>query len=200
MNGALEAISPPALSCDAARVDVDREVRSLTKGVAAGDAEAFARFFDGWFDFMSAEAARVTGRDESLRLDVVQDAMMRVIRHIKAMDSIDHLRGWVRAAVRSAAFDLLRREARRGRRERRACAAPLNDRHDPELAARLDWLAFELRRLDETDAHLLLLRYRLGWTLRRIGIALGATPGAIDGKLRRLLEVLRRRGGEGGHG
>lgn len=199
MNGAIQVNDRQVALEATTRVDVDLEVRALTEGVAAGDAEAFARFFDAWFDFMYAEASRVTGRDQAFRLDVVQDAMMRVIRRMKPIDSFAHLRGWVRAAVQSAAFDLLRREARRCRRERRACAAPL-DQHDAELAARLDWLARELRRLDEGDAHLLLLRYRLGWTLRRIGIALGATPGAIDGKLRRLLEMLRRRGGEDDRG
>jgi RNA polymerase sigma factor (sigma-70 family) len=200
VHSALQAIDRPVVVKTATSVDVDLEVRAMTEGVAAGDAEAFARFFDGWFDFVNAEAARLAGRDEPLRLDVVQDAMMRVIRGMKPMDSREHLQGWLRAAVRTAALDLLRREARRIRRERRSGAAPPGEGRDMERAAQLDWLARELTRLDEADSHLLVLRYRFGWTLRRIGVALGATPGAIDGKLRRLLEMLRRRGGEDGRG
>lgn len=192
MNGAV----PIDALAAAAPVDIDGDVRVLTEGVAGGDAEAFARFFDAWFDFMSTEAARVTGRDGALRLDVVQEAMLRVIRGMKPMDSPAHLRAWVRAAVRTAAFDLLRRERRRLRRERRAAEAPRPGPPDAALAARLHWLAREIEALDEPDAHLLRLRYRFGWTLRRIGLALGATTGAVDGKLRRLLETLRRRGGE----
>ncbi len=200
MHSALQAVDRPAVLKTTTSVDVDPQVRFITEGVAAGDAEAFGRFFDGWFDFMNAEAARLAGRDEPLRLDVVQDAMMRVIRCMKPMDSVEHLQGWLRAAVRTAALDRLRREARRVRRERRAGAATNRGGYDPERAARLEWLARELTRLDEADSHLLLLRYRLGWTLRRIGLVLGATPGAIDGKLRRLLDMLRRRGGEDGRG
>jgi DNA-directed RNA polymerase specialized sigma24 family protein len=39
---------------------------------------------------------------------------------------------------------------------------------------------------------MLLMRHRFGWTLQQIGAALGITPGAVAGRLRRLVGGLRR--------
>ena len=64
-----------------------REIKTLTGAIAAGDTDAFSRFYRARFDQMLAEAVRATGRDESFCLDVVQDAMMRVIRSMKPMSS-----------------------------------------------------------------------------------------------------------------
>jgi len=43
---------------------------------------------------------------------------------------------------------------------------------------------------------MLLMRHRFGWTLQQIGAALGIKPGAVDGRLRRLVGGLRRRAQE----
>ncbi len=37
------------------------------------------------------------------------------------------------------------------------------------------------------------MRHRFGWTLQDIGRALGLSPGAVDGRLRRLVRTLRKR-------
>lgn len=179
-------------------VNVDPEVRALTSAIAAGDTAAFGRFFDEWFGAMCAEAARSTGRDEAFCLDVVQDAMMRVIRSLRPMDTADDLRRWVRVVVRSCAYDRLRSEARRtareGERSGRDAAA---DRSD-DLGPRLEWLRRELASLDDRSLDLLIMRHRFGWTLRRIGETLGIGPGAVDGRLRRIVAALRRKRGEAG--
>ncbi len=167
------------------------EVRSLTSAIASGDTEAFARYFRQWFDPMQVEARRVCGRDESFCLDVVQDAMMRVIRSLRPMDTEDDLRRWLNAVVYSCAMDRLRREAAATRAERcaqeRAAAAPPRDRRE-----RLEWIEERMRGLDDAEQRLLLMRYRFGWTLQRIARALQLKPGTIDGRLRRLLVKLRR--------
>jgi DNA-directed RNA polymerase specialized sigma24 family protein len=46
-------------------------------------------------------ARRATGRDEAFCLDVVQDAMMRIIRSLKPLQSERQLRGYLRAATQS---------------------------------------------------------------------------------------------------
>ncbi|MHC4414188.1 MAG: RNA polymerase sigma factor [Planctomycetota bacterium] len=176
------------------------EIRSLTSAIASGDTEAFTRFYRRWFDAMYAEAARATGRDESFCLDVVQDAMMRVIRSITPMSSELDLRRWLRVVVQSCAYDRLRQEARRRDRERQAAAAREASRPTPpgpdDPRTRIRWLEEQLRTLDHRSGQLLLMRHRFGWTLREIGNAVGLKPGAVDGRLRRLLSTLRRRARE----
>ncbi len=175
-------------------------VRELTANIASGDPEAFARLYRGRFDEMYAEARRATGRDESFCLDVVQDAMIRTIRALKPLESEKHLHAWLRTVVQSCAYDRLRKEARRRRWERDATYARRTVSRtlssDDNLDDRLDWLHKELASLDDPQLRLLLMRYRFGWTLRRIGEHLGLKPGAVDGRLGRLVATLRRRAQE----
>ncbi|MCP4590694.1 MAG: RNA polymerase sigma factor [bacterium] len=171
-------------------------VTELTAAVASGDTEAFARFYRGRFDEMYGVARRTTGRDESFCLDVVQDALMRVIRSMKPMDTETHLRAWLRAVVSSCAYDRLRSEARRRRWEQAAAELRPVESPDDGLEERLAWLQDELEHLDAPQARLMMMRYRLGWTLQRIGDAVGLKPGAVDGRVGRVLAALRRRAKE----
>jgi RNA polymerase sigma factor (sigma-70 family) len=195
-------VSPdaPALAIDRLhwhaieRDAVQPDVKALTTAIASGDTEAFARFYRAWFDAMYADAARATGRDEAFCLDVIQDAMLRVIRRMKPMATEGDLRRWLRVVVQSCAYDRLRGESRRRRREAEAAAGRRNS--DPcegdELRHRLQWLEQQLQARDDASVQMLLMRHRFGWTLRQIGAAFGVKPGAIDGRLRRLVGGLRR--------
>ncbi len=180
---------------------VDPTIAAMTAKIAAGHPEALCRFYRGWFDTMFTEARRATGRDESFCLDVVQDAMMRVIRSMKPMKNELHLRRWLRAVVNSCAADRLRSESRRRAREQRWAASSkaiqtsgLAPADDPNVRQR--WLREQLAALDERAAELLVMRHGFGWTLKQIGRAVGMTPGAVDGRLRRLLGTLRRKASE----
>lgn len=182
---------------------VQPEIKALTTAIASGDTEAFARFYRAWFDAMYADAVRATGRDESFCLDVVQDAMLRIIRHLRPMATEDDLRRWLRAVVRSCAYDRLRSEARRRRREaeaaaRRDATAP-GPAHPDDLRRRLRWLEQQLQACDDASTRMLVMRHRFGWTLRQIAASLGLEPGAVDGRLRRLVRGLRRKAQEESH-
>jgi RNA polymerase sigma factor (sigma-70 family) len=176
---------------------VHPEVKSLTTAIASGDTEAFARFYRAWFDTMYADAARATGRDEAFCLDVVQDAMLRIIRRMKPMATQDDLRRWLRAVVQSCAYDRLRSDSRRRRREAAAAAGRRDTAAQPapnheDLRQRLQWIEQQLATCDDASTRMLLMRHRFGWTLQQIGVVLGIKPGAVDGRLRRLVGGLRR--------
>ena len=170
-------------------------VRELTSAIASGDTEAFARLYRAWFDFALAEARRCTGRDEQFCLDAVQDAMMRVIRRMKVLDSEAALAAWLKAAVRNAAIDLLRQDQRRARREARIArgsgAAASDIASHGETSERLTWLRGQLSEVDSTSARALDMRFRLDWTLSRIGSALRLKTGAVDGRINRTVTRLR---------
>lgn len=174
-------------------------VRELTSAIARGDTEAFARFYRRWFDFALGAARQCSGRDEQFCLDIVQHAMMRVIRSIEPMAGEADVRRWLRTVVHSCCRDRLRAEARRARRER--------IRHLPHASAhelahqqdRLNWLAAQLAAIERSQVHLLNMRFRFGWTLSRIGAALGLKPGAVDGRIQRTLSSLRAKAREDFH-
>ena len=60
----------------------------------------------------------------------------------------------------------------------------------------MNWLTHQIEQLDARDVHLLIMRHRFGWTLSRIGAALGLKHGAVDRRLRRVVGMLRKRAKE----
>lgn len=173
---------------------MNRSVKELTAAVASGDSEAFAVLYRQHFDSLYGEARRITGRDESFCLDVVQDTFMRVMRSIPRMETESRLRRWLSFVVRSCAYDRLRQMARRRHREESVALVDDGGASHDELSERLGWLEWELATMDDLPRQLLVLRYRLGWTLKRIAAVTGLKPGAVDGRVGRALAGLRRRG------
>lgn len=169
-----------------------RSIRELTSALASGDSEALAVLYRERFDWMYAEARRCTGRDESFCLDVVQDAMLKVIRAMKPLDDEPQLIAWLRTVVQRCAYDRLRADKRRLRHELNASAALPAESATPVDDGRLAWLANQVRELSEDKGQLLGLRFGLGWTLQQIGSRLGLKPGAVDGRLNRTLAALRK--------
>lgn len=165
------------------------DIRSLTAALAAGDAGAIAAFYRAEFEWLYLLARKATGRDEAFCLDVVQEAMLKIVRCIKPIDTERHLRAWLRLVVRTTAYDLLRAERRQTTHLREAAYVTTGPAESPD--DRLDWLAAELAKLDPAIRQLIDMRYTRGWTLRRIAEALGVKTGTVDGRLRRALASMR---------
>src|SRR3954471_16462602 len=88
-------------------------IDKLTAGMAAGDAKAVESFYRRYFDWLYAQARRATRRDEAFCLDVVQDAVLRIVRTIRRVSTESELRAWLRLVVQTTALDRLRCERRR---------------------------------------------------------------------------------------
>ena len=163
------------------------DAKALSRRIAAGDTAAFAVFYASWFDRCVQETVRRTGLDESACLDIVHDAMLRVARNMPVFETEDELDRWMRRVLLNGARDRIRSEARRMRRE--AQARPQDHgREDQEAIA---GLSRRLHALDAESRQLIQRRFDLGWTLERIGRELGLKPGAVDGRIRRILKALR---------
>ena len=128
---------------------------------------------------------------KSFCLDVVQDAVLRVIRNVKPVESDRQFFRWLQLVVQTTAFDLLRGEKRRKKIVRR-CRGLCRCRWIP-IRCKLDWLNEQISSLDPELVKIIELRFEQRWTLRRIGELLGVSSGAIDGRLRRALLNLRHR-------
>ncbi len=172
----------------------DSHVRAITTAIASGSAEAFGRFYDDWFDYMYAQVKIITQRDEATCLDIVQEAMIRVVRFIKPFDETAPLKAWLRVVVMSCTYDFLRTEARRKKREQTALSHRKATITIPQdTTEQLAWLRKELSDMGQQHVNLVYFRYRMGWTLSAIGNLMGLSPGAVDGRLTRTIKELRKR-------
>ncbi len=165
----------------------------LLRALNRGDQAALTRLYEAWFDRAVAAAAAMTRRDEAFCLDVVQDAMLRLVRRPPRAACEAAFETWLMAALRSAAVDRIRSERRRLARELRAHEAagsrdPAPSAPDGDDAARLR-AALVLVREDE----LALIRARIadGRSLEQAGRSIGIGGDAAHGRLRRVLARLR---------
>lgn len=128
----------------------------------------------------------------SSALDVVQDATLKIVRNGKPMQTVEDWDRWVRRVVLNTALDHLRGDRRRTRHETQqrhqaSAFAPKDEGATPED---IEQLTAALATLSATERNLLTLRYGDGKTLTEVGNASGMGPGAVDGRLRRLLRRL----------
>jgi RNA polymerase sigma factor (sigma-70 family) len=166
----------------------------LSRAVARGDRDALAEFYGAWFDRCYESARRLTGRDEAFCLDIVQDAMLRVVRSIRPMDSDGELGAWMSAVVRSAAMDAIRKDSRRARRDRAATVTPPSPSGAGTgvlVEESVAWARGAIEGLAADDRVLLTERFGRGRTLEAAGAAAGLSGGAAHGRLRRALGRLR---------
>jgi len=171
-------------------------------GQAEAAADAFTALYDAKFEFVFRLVRRKTGVDEASALDLVQETMMRVIRHIKPMRTEPELDAWLTRVAVNAAYDSLRGTRRRVVREAAHQSQRSNQNHAEiaekmaslvELSAVVTRLRSEVRCLDADSFDLLSMRFRAGMTLEAIGRRLGVGAGAADGRLRRLLKQMQTR-------
>ena len=190
-------MNPDGRSAESARddesADQPGDILELTTAIASGDTEAFGRFYDRYFNAVYGLARRISGRDEAFCLDVVQEAMLRVVKHMRALPSDGALLRWLGAVVRSTVYDALRAEIRRRRREARRFYETTDRVPDEtDLEEHLAWIRREMANLDPEDAWLLTMCHRWGWTLSRIGEAMGLGTTTVDRRIRRVMAKLRR--------
>ncbi|HEY6564259.1 MAG TPA: sigma-70 family RNA polymerase sigma factor [Pirellulaceae bacterium] len=167
-------------------------IESLTTGMSRGDERAVEQFYETYFDDLFRWARRSGGRDEAMCLDIVQDAVLKILRCIRPLPDAPRFRAWLRLVVQSQTLDRLRREQRTLSRESRHDRNGTTNAGDvPDGAAQMRWLRSQIEQLDPGLSRMIELRYERGWTLRRIAAAFGGTTGQIDGRLRRAVQRLR---------
>lgn len=169
----------------------------LTAAIARGDEEAFAEFYQRWFDRVYAKARSITRRDEAFCLDVVQDCMMRVVRSMRPLNNEPAVAAWMARTLFTTAMDRLREDQRRARREREVARRDSRSAAD-DLSGTLEreeqeaWLRARIDELPADDRQLILDRFEHGKTLDAIGGAHGITLHAAHGRIWRILARLRK--------
>ncbi|MGO9113730.1 MAG: RNA polymerase sigma factor [Thermoguttaceae bacterium] len=118
--------------------------------MAAGDEQAIAAFYRTYFARLYQKARRATGRDEAFCRDVVQESVLRILRCVRPIEGEGPFRAWLRLVVQSTAYDLLKSESRRTRREAVAVVPCGGDTPEEpqECAEQLAWLRNQLAAMD----------------------------------------------------
>ena len=169
----------------------------LVRAVRDGDAEAFGRLYDHWFDRVHDLARRITG-DDGLAADVAQDAFLAAWQRLDGLDDPASFGGWLLRITRNRALDVVRAPGR-ARTEAvaevsettsGAAAERLATGTDPaELAGdrevrELVWGAAEA--LGERDLTALDLHLRHGLEPAEIGEVLGINRNAANQLVHRM--------------
>ena len=169
-----------------------------TGPIERGDEIAFGRFYDAWFDRAFAIARSVSRRDESFCLDIVQDAMMRVVKSMRALPTESAVEAWMHRTVLTTTIDRLRSDSRRITREQVVAGRESESSDELDRLVeheRMRWLRAEIDRLPDEDRRLLTARVEDGGTLADAGAAIGVSGNAAHGRLRRIVDRLRGRAG-----
>lgn len=173
-----------------------RGIAALTRGLAAGDEEAFRDFHRHYFDRLFRLALVLTRGNSSAANEVLQDTLCRVVRHARRFEDEGVFWCWLTAVTRSAARDA-------GRKQRRYVALlenyvrrwlPVQPEATPQGEESLDELVTQcLDELDSTDRALIEGKYLEGRTVRALAERADLTEKAVESRLGRLRQQLRAR-------
>jgi RNA polymerase sigma-70 factor (ECF subfamily) len=168
-------------------------IEFLTRGLAAGQEEAFRQFHRLYFDRLYRFLLAVARGQEQEARDALQETLLRVARSARPFASEEVFWCWLKAVARNAARDAGRKHLRHLDLLRRFAL----DRRPPPAAPREGALDAALEEcLDELtpqDRSLIEARYLNGQTIRELSADEGATEKAVESRLLRLRRRLRER-------
>ncbi|MBT5705933.1 MAG: sigma-70 family RNA polymerase sigma factor [Verrucomicrobia bacterium] len=176
---------------------VDSSVFELTTRMVSGDEEAFRLFHEHYFDRLYRYLIVVTGGNEQMALDGLQETLLRVVKYIRCFDRAEVFWSWLTVLARSAARDGARRQnsylrmltgyARGflGLREADAIE-PINA--EAELRACVD---AALAALEEMDQALIEGKYFEGKTVKDLAANTGLTVKSVESRLLRARRTIK---------
>jgi RNA polymerase sigma factor (sigma-70 family) len=176
---------------------VELGAQELLREYAATGAEtAFACLVERHVDLVYSAALRQTNNNHAMAQDVAQAVFTILARKAPSLRRETVLAGWLFRAVRFAALDARKIEARRQRREQEAAQMHLTNSSDhadeqdqwEQLAPLLDEA---LAALGTKDRHAVLLRFFEKKSFDEIGVSFGGNENSARVRVVRALEKLR---------
>lgn len=179
---------PAATTGEAAATDLHR----LTAAMARGDDAAWSEFNRIHGPAVFRQLLALTRGDHALAQEALQQTYLRVAKHVRPCEVEVMFKGWLRTVARTALLDCWRR--------RRSFTDLLLRRwqEPPELSdpagndRLMTALESALTRLDAADQALLTAKYFSGLDVRTLAHNLNLTPKAVESRLTRAREALRR--------
>lgn len=172
----------------------------LVQRAAGGDADAFSALI-GRYERVALSVAYGVLCNADAAGDVVQEAFLRAWQRLAELKEPAHFATWICGIVRNLAIDVKRRDKRlrlAGDSPEPLALAALADplSHDPlddiDRREQRELVARALQSLDEVTRPAVVLRYYEGLSSKEIGEALGMSPAAVDMRLSRARQQLKK--------
>lgn len=165
-------------------------VTTLTQRMAAGDDAAFGEFHAAYAPRLFRYLVLCHRGDEHTAADVLQETLLRVVRHARRFDDERVFWDWLARLARTAAAD----HGRKGGRYRRFLERfGLSQREimPPDFHELANALDAALDLLPADDAHLLRAKYHYEQSQRELALQLGISEEAVESRLRRARASLK---------
>ena len=165
-------------------------ILEMTTGMARGDESAYAAFHRAYQSRLYRYVYVLVGGKPDEALDVTQETLLRVIRHVRLFHCEQVFWDWLTCLARIAATDHGRRSSRWARLLRTLWSQPppvVPPRPDEDVIPQLQRAIALLPADDQT---LLTAKYA-GRSIRELAAETGLSEGAIESRLVRLRSRLR---------
>jgi RNA polymerase sigma-70 factor (ECF subfamily) len=180
---------------DGAVLAAEWTVPQLTAGVRNGDERAVRALHARYNDRLTRYALVITRGNESMATEAVQTAFLKSLRHLRPLPDECALWAWLARAARTAASDIGRRARRYAAVLGRVAALFSRPEEPPLEDTEAVWLAAlekALTQLDNDSRRLIEARYFQRRPLAEVAAEQSSTDRAIEGRLARVREKLRR--------
>ncbi len=171
------------------------DIAALTRAMAGGDEAAYRRFYDAYFDRLLRYLLVVTSGNEEAAREVLQLALVRVVRHMKRFDAEEKFWSWRTVLARSALADETRKRRRYfsflerfTQHQETSPTAMNNGEADEQLHAALEK---ELTALPADERQLVEQKYLLHQSVREIADEQQTTEKAVESRLSRVRRKLK---------
>jgi RNA polymerase sigma-70 factor (ECF subfamily) len=188
-SAAAEATSLPLRPVAGRPVDDDA---ALVGAARDGSREAVEALFHRHWRRLY-RAAYLICRDAAAAEDIAQESFLAALRALDRFDRRRPLGPWLDRIAANRAIDWQRARAVRGEV---LADEPVSRAVDPPEAPRDD-LAAAMGELPDDQRAVIVLRHVLGFSPREIGRVLGLPTGTVNSRMRRGLDALAERLGEG---
>jgi len=187
------AQSPGLRSTPDASVSEPLDIRALTRAMSKGNDMAYRTFYDAYFDRLLRYLLVVTRGDEEAAREALQQALVRVVRHIKVFQDEAAFWSWLTLLARSARSDETRKRRRyfafleKFTSHSEIAGDPLDDA-GTTLRAALDR---HLQSLPPDDRTLIEQKYFAHQSVRELAGEMQTTGKAIESRLSRVRRKLK---------
>ena len=166
----------------------EAEIAQLTTDMARGDEDAFREFFDRYFNRLLGYLLVLTHGQEDAAREALQAAMLRIVKHVRRFDSEHTFWNWLTVLARTALIDQERKRSRYGALLDRFAR---EDSPAPETHL-LECLRQSVSMLSKEELTLIEKKYFDGRSVREIAAAHQMTEKAVESRLSRIREKLKR--------
>lgn len=169
------------------------DVFAMTAGIQKGDEEAFNRFYRAYFDRIHRYLLAISGGQEDVANEALQDTMIRVIRYMKPLQDEASLWNRLRRIARTALID----HARKTKGLELSAALTFWDSveatgEETDPSERLkELLDACLDILDAEERNLIEGKYMQGRSYEALARDRGTTPKAVESRLARIRKKLK---------